>query len=581
MLGSEASAEGGASVAEGGASASASAKPTRKAPRAARQKEPQQEEQQAPSDHQQGQGVEEQAENGVEQPVEQPAQGKRGGSSRLNAASQAAKLAAAREKNRLAQQRFRERQRIKQKAAGAQCVVLAKDIDQLRVENELLQRQNRMYQRFLAVRDAMLHALTTLEPAEQAEQAGQARQALAAAPQPWPAAAAAAQGLARALEALPTEEQMEEAAPTSPAEGESGASADGEAPAAATGTRGADSSSSSPVGSAAAQAAGAAEAPAQQPQQPEDEQQQQQQQPMELDAAVLPGGSPPQSVLGEAHRTGTSSALDGSALQEVELIPAPNNQAVRAKIAEMSGPDDLLAFVREWQAELRAAYQAAEAAGFDDASVAEVEATTDRMTNMWWHVGQLQPAWLSALAYKAYPENSGQLPLWREIAAEVLPELDESSRALVRRSWHQYCKRMAKAAVGAARWVRRLQEFTLRPLDCMSAHAAQSLELAEITGHIKAAVQEEYVASMEFVAAQFPASTTLQKAYVNYRSAPWLPDLVAIVWNMLALDAEERQAAGRVGPHEGSGDLGCVPRPGALPAPLPPQQQQQQQKQAG
>lgn len=53
-------------------------------------------------------------------------------------------------------------------------------------------------------------------------------------------------------------------------------------------------------------------------------------------------------------------------------------------------------------------YQAAEAAGFDDASVAEVEATTDRMTNMWWHVGQLQPAWLSALAYKAYPENSGQ-----------------------------------------------------------------------------------------------------------------------------------------------------------------------------
>lgn len=73
---------------------------------------------------------------------------------------------------------------------------------------------------------------------------------------------------------------------------------------------------------------------------------------------------------------------------------------------------------------------------------------------------------------------------------------------------------------------------------------------------------------MEFVAAQFPASTTLLKAYVNYRSAPWLPDLVAIVWNMLALDAEERQAGGHSAQREYGGDLGCVPRPGVLPAPL-------------
>ncbi len=51
-----------------------------------------------------------------------------------------------------------------------------------------------------------------------------------------------------------------------------------------------------------------------------------------------------------------------------------------------------------------------------------------------------------------------------------------------RRSWHQYCKRMAKTAVGAGRWVRRLQEFTLQPqqgapLSGMSAHATQSLEV--------------------------------------------------------------------------------------------------------
>ncbi len=74
---------------------------------------------------------------------------------------------------------------------------------------------------------------------------------------------------------------------------------------------------------------------------------------------------------------------------------------------------------------------------------------------------------------------------------------------------------------------------------------------------------------MEFVAAQFPVSSTLLKAYVNYRSVPWLPDLVAIVWNMLALDAEERQAAGHAAQGSGRGDLGCVPQPGVLPPPPP------------
>lgn len=79
-----------------------------------------------------------------------------------------------------------------------------------------------------------------------------------------------------------------------------------------------------------------------------------------------------------------------------------------------------LAYVREWQAELCAVYRAAEAAGFDDASVAEVEATTDRMTKMWWHVGQLQPAWLSALAFRAYPENSGQASGDQAAAGDLL-----------------------------------------------------------------------------------------------------------------------------------------------------------------
>jgi hypothetical protein len=52
---------------------------------------------------------------------------------------------------------------------------------------------------------------------------------------------------------------------------------------------------------------------------------------------------------------------------------------------------------------------------------------------------------------------------------------------------------------------------------------------------------------MESVAAQVPASDTLTKAYVNYRSTPFLPDIVAIVHQMICLDREERQARAKAG----------------------------------
>ena len=192
-----------------------------------------------------------------------------------------------------------------------------------------------MYERVLAVRDAMLRTLTTLEPAVQAE-AGQTQ-----------LAAAAAQGLARALEALPTEEEMEDAAPRGPAEGEPGTSAGGKALASAAASQGADSVDSRAASSFAVQVTDAAEPPEQQgqqstaQQQQQDQQQQQQGQPAGLDVPQLPGG-PPQTVLGDAHRTGTAGALDGGALRGVQLIPAPDNQAVRARIAQMGGPDDLV-----------------------------------------------------------------------------------------------------------------------------------------------------------------------------------------------------------------------------------------------
>lgn len=119
--------EPGGALAEGGASASVSHKPIRTATRlSTRRKEPQQQEREVQEEAE----SEPDQESDPDQPVGQPAQRKRG-NSRPDPAAQAAKLAAAREKNRLAQQRFRERQRARQKVAGAQCIVVAKDIEQV------------------------------------------------------------------------------------------------------------------------------------------------------------------------------------------------------------------------------------------------------------------------------------------------------------------------------------------------------------------------------------------------------------------------------------------------------------------
>ena len=72
---------------------------------------------------------------------------------------------------------------------------------------------------------------------------------------------------------------------------------------------------------------------------------------------------------------------------------------------------------------------------------------------MWWHVGQLRPAYLSYLAHVAMPKNSGQLALWREIAAEVMPYIDDNGLALVvrPRACLQLCAALRPAQCGLRR----------------------------------------------------------------------------------------------------------------------------------
>jgi hypothetical protein len=73
---------------------------------------------------------------------------------------------------------------------------------------------------------------------------------------------------------------------------------------------------------------------------------------------------------------------------------------------------------------------------------------------------------------------------------------------------------------------------------------------------------------MEFVADQMPATTALIKAYINHASAPFQPDIVAIVYQMLCLDSEERQARAKASEGASASATGSAAGPSlALAAP--------------
>lgn len=196
---------------------------------------------------------------------------------------------------------------------------------QLEVEIEALRAQNCMYQRVLAVRDAMLQTFTSMQPPEvqaaSLQQAGaapaQPQQQGQTVPLPQLPAPEAAGGLAHALSELPSDGELE-AAEQSAASAEVQAAEEaaqepqaGTHEGAAVASSGADGLQGSSSGLAVSEAG----------------------------AAV---GSAPQSLLGEAHRSGVASSLDGSALQEVEEVPPPSNKALLARIQSWAGPEDLV-----------------------------------------------------------------------------------------------------------------------------------------------------------------------------------------------------------------------------------------------
>ena len=179
-----------------------------------------------------------------------------------------------------------------------------------------------IFGKVLAVRDAMVHTLSTLHgrPPRQEQQA-------------------AAQGLARALEQLPSEREMEETA--SPAA------------AAMVQQQAQQQQAQQQQGEQRALARTASQASAASTQPPEGPPRQQHSAPSsssspsaQRSATTAHQGQPPRWALAEHHRAGTATQLDGSVLRQVGSIPPPSDELVKATVTAMSEPEHLVSACR-------------------------------------------------------------------------------------------------------------------------------------------------------------------------------------------------------------------------------------------
>jgi hypothetical protein len=193
-------------------------------------------------------------------------------------------------------------------------------------ERDRLQRQGIIMCKVLAVRDAMLHTFATLQLDKQNGAAGKPRPALGEPAQE--AAQEAAQGLARALQELPSESEMGAAANAQQASPRSSGLRPAALEAQQHGVERAAQGQQAPLQRLPAQAtlAGTHDSPDSSTAAVEEQAQVRMQ----------------QWTLGEPHRSGVASHLDGSALREVESIPPACDEAVVAMVQAWTQPDQLV-----------------------------------------------------------------------------------------------------------------------------------------------------------------------------------------------------------------------------------------------
>ncbi|KAL4423559.1 hypothetical protein ABPG77_006582, partial [Micractinium sp. CCAP 211/92] len=118
------------------------------------------------------------------------------------------KAAVAREKNRIAQRRFREKERRRLEEVQQAADSLAADIAAVKAEKDQLELEHTLMQKTLAVRNAMLALVRTLEPGEEPGGAQAAAAGAAAGALDDAAVQRASDRLAAAMGELPSPDQL-------------------------------------------------------------------------------------------------------------------------------------------------------------------------------------------------------------------------------------------------------------------------------------------------------------------------------------------------------------------------------------
>jgi hypothetical protein len=174
---------------------------------------------------------------------------------------------------------------------------------QLEDENERLQRQNSIYERVLAVRDAMLDTFTSLHPPPGGLRGAAGEQPMSA----------AARGLAKAIRNLPSEGELDAAEPS-------------QSPSQQAQQQGVELQQQQSVTQPARTPQGGAEV-------------------SQSSGTAAPASDAVQRVswsMADPHRSGVASQLDGSALRESQNVPIVSDESIRARVVAMTEPEHLV-----------------------------------------------------------------------------------------------------------------------------------------------------------------------------------------------------------------------------------------------
>ena len=223
----------------------------------------------------------------------------------------------------------------------------------------------------------------------------------------------------------------------------------------------------------------------------------------------------PFSILQGSTSSGLPDALSNSVEISSESLPPASDPTIISEIKAMVHPTDLVDYWRKWTLDLRAAWENYEKCPSEEAKLA-IGKCNDRMKSIWWHAAQLQPSHLLYLTYAALPADSAQHSQWRVIAQHVLKELTKHQLGVLRKAWRQYRMRLSAITVDVEIWTRKVASLNLLAnAPSMSASASANLDVSEVSAKLSVALQEEYLATMEFLANQMDATTDFQKAYMK------------------------------------------------------------------